>query len=156
MPRLGSYERPAVKIDGSGGVLDLAVPAEQVRGLWEKPGATLVGIVTLESTTFTGHALGEDKQPTVKLRIAAFEPALDNDEAGALLEAGRAMYRRRTWDGTFDQLQVSVQDPGQVLEFAFANYPTEREFQDHQEAARRKRQEQRDAEEKARAARSHD
>lgn len=151
MPKLGKYTRPVVKVDGAGGVLDVAIPPEQVRGLWEKPGATVVGIVTLESISYTGHADGEEKAPIVRVRIQSFEAATSNEEAMAILEAGRAMYRRRTWDGTFDELEEGgLRDPEHVLQLAFSAYPSEQEFQDHQEAARVLRKEQREAEEKAR------
>lgn len=154
MPKLSKHERPAIKVDAAGAVLDTAIPIGQVRGLWEKPGAQVVGIVTMASTSYTGHADGEEKAPTVRLRIISFEAARDNEEAAALLEAARALYRHRTWEGTFEEAGVEpIQDPASVLEVAFAQYPSEREFQDHLEAQKVLRQQQRDAEELARTKR---
>lgn len=152
MPKLSKNEKPTIKIDASGACLDVALTREQARGLWERPGTTVVGIVTLGSTSYVGHADGEEKPAAVKLRIVGFEVARDDEEAGALLESARAMYRRRTWDGTFEEAGLEpIEDPGTLLRVSFASYPSEAEFQGHQEAQRALRKEQREAEEAARA-----
>lgn len=151
MPKLSKHERPQVKVDASGASLDLVLTKEQAQGLWEKPGATVVAIVTLASTSYVGHATDEEKPPTVKLRIVTAEVARDDEEAASILEAGRAMYRRRTWDGTFEEAGLEpIEDPGTLLRVNFAEYPSEEEYQGHQEAARVLRKEQRAAEDAAR------
>ncbi len=156
MPKLSKHERPTVKIDSSGAVLDIALPKEHARGLWEKPGATVVGIVTLASTSYVGHALAEEKQPVVKLRIVAFEAARPPVAPPPPRCPARALYRHRTWDGTFEEAGMEpIQDPATVLQVAFAQYPSEEEFQGHQEAQRVLRRQQREAEESARAEREH-
>jgi hypothetical protein len=137
MPKLHKNQVPQVRIDSSPGWLEDALSAEQRRGLFEAPGTVVVAIVELRSTSYTGHADGEDKDPQVKLRIGQAEVARDDAEAAALLEAKRAMYRRRKINGTLDEVGPGPQSAEAVLDDAFVTYPSEAELRAHLDAEQR-------------------
>lgn len=138
MPRLAKYEVPEAKLDTGAACIDAALTAAQKQGLFEKPGMVVFAIVELTSTSYTGHADGEDKKPHVKLRVSKAEVARDNDEATALADAARAMYRRRRMDGTLDEVGPGSQDASMILSADFAGYPSEAQFEEH-EARKRTR-----------------
>lgn len=131
MPKLSKHEVPEVKLDTAGAVVEAALSTEQRRGLFEQPGKVVVAIVELTSKQYTGHADGEDKTPQVKLRVTACEVARADDEAGALLEAKRAMWRARRMDGTLDEIGQGTRDPEQLLDRHFGSYPTEADYKQH-------------------------
>jgi hypothetical protein len=139
MPKLAKDQVPEVKVDSSPGFLEVALTRDQRRGLFEAPGSIVVAIVEFASTSYTGHADGEDKKPHVKVRIIGAEVARDDEEAASLLEAKRAMYRRRKIDGTFDEVGPGPQGASAVLDAEFASYPTEDEYQQHQRAKEQQR-----------------
>ncbi|MFD8075849.1 hypothetical protein ACFV3E_24730 [Streptomyces sp. NPDC059718] len=126
--QLPNHVNPEVKLDAGAAFVEAALTRDQRRGLFENPGTVVVAIVELSSVTYTGHADGEDKKPQVKLRVTGCEVAIDDDEAAALLEAKRAMWRRRRMDGTLDEIGNGMRDGGKVLDAAFAGYPTEAEY----------------------------
>lgn len=98
---------------------------------------TIVAIVELTSKSYTGYSEGEDKTPQVKLRLTGCEVARDDQEAAGLLEAKRSMYRKRRMDGTLDEIGADpMGDAENVLQGVFGGYPTEREYQRHQESKR--------------------
>ncbi|MDI9885342.1 hypothetical protein QMZ92_13290 [Streptomyces sp. HNM0645] len=142
MPRLAPHQAPEVKLDSAAAAVEASLTRDQRRGLFEKPGTTVVAIVELTSKTYTGHAEGEDKDPQVKVRVTGCEVARTDDEAAALLEAKRAMWRARKVDGTLDEVGPGPRDGGGVLDDAFAAYPTEAEY----EARERAKEERRRAE----------
>ena len=128
MPKLSHDELPTVKLDSAGGLVEVSLTAEQRRGLFEQPGTTVVAIVELSSVTYTGHASGEEKPPQVKLRASGCEVARTTEEAAALLEAKRAMWRSRRMDGTLDEVGAGPRDVEAVISHAFAGHPTEPEY----------------------------
>lgn len=138
MPKLAKHEIPEVKLDAGAAFVEVALSADQKRGLFERPGMVVFAIVELTSTSYTGHAEGEDKKPQVKLRVTRAEVARDEEEAASLADAARAMYRRRRMDGTLDEVGTGPQDAGAVLDADFAGYPSEGQFEEH-EAAKRTR-----------------
>lgn len=134
MPKLPKDAIPEVKVDAGAAFLEVALSREQRRGLFENPGQVVVAIVELSSTSYTGHADGEEKKPSVKLRITAAEVAKDDEEAAALLEAKRAMWRQRRIDGTLDEVGNGPRRADNILDSAFAGYPSEAEFQAGEQA----------------------
>lgn len=138
MPKLAKHEVPEVKLDSGAGFVEVALTAAQKQGLFERPGTSVFAIVELTSTSYTGHAEGEEKKPQVKLRVTRAEVARDEEEAASLAEAARAMYRRRRMDGTLDEVGPGSQSAQSVLDADFAGYPSERQYEDH-EAAKRTR-----------------
>ncbi|MFD9569945.1 hypothetical protein ACFWBI_08885 [Streptomyces sp. NPDC059982] len=140
MPKLSPHQAPEVKLDAGAAAVEVSLSLEQRRGLFEKPGTTVVAIVELTSKSYTGHAEGEEKEPQVKVRITSCEVARSDAEAMTLLEAKRAMWRARRMDGTLDEVGPGPRDAESVIADAFADYPNEREYQDYQrvkEQARR-------------------
>lgn len=137
MPKLSKDDVPEVKLDSAGQYLEVALTKEQRRGLFERPGTVVVAIVELTSKSYTGHAEGEEKSPQVKVRLTGCEAARDDDEANALLEAKRSMYRKRRMDGTLDEIGTDpMGDAENVLQAVFGGYPSEREFQQHRDSQR--------------------
>ncbi|MEE4540961.1 hypothetical protein V2S66_03135 [Streptomyces sp. V4-01] len=134
MPKLTKHARVTAKLDSAAEFVDVALTAAQKRELFENPGKIAFAIVQLQSTAYTGHAETEGKDPQVKLRIIHAEVARDEDEAASLGEAGRAMYRRRRMDGTLDEVGQGPQGVTAILSADFAGYPSEEEFQRHEEA----------------------
>lgn len=128
MPKLSHDELPTVKLDSAGGLVEVSLTAEQRRGLFEQPGMTVVAIVEFSSVAYTGYASGEEKPPQVKVRASGCEVARTDDEAKALLEAKRAMWRSRRMDGTLDEVGAGPRDVEAVISQAFAGHPTESEY----------------------------
>ncbi|MGW1939000.1 hypothetical protein [Streptomyces goshikiensis] len=140
MPKLAPTQAPEVKLDTAAAAVEASLSVEQRRGLFERPGTTVVAIVELTSKSYTGHAEGEEKEPQVKVRVTGCEVARSDAEAATLLEAKRAMWRARRMDGTLDEVGPGPRDAESVIADAFVEYPTEREYTDYQrikEAARR-------------------
>lgn len=139
MPKLPAHQTPEAKLDASAGYLDVALTRDQKRGAFEKPGTVVYAIVALTSTSYTGHADGEEKAPNVKFRITECEVAKDDEEAVTLAEAKRAMWRRRQMEGTLDEVGPGPRNAEAVLAERFATYPTEGEYEDHQRAKEQER-----------------
>ncbi|MEU6342171.1 hypothetical protein ABZ883_14660 [Streptomyces sp. NPDC046977] len=140
MPKLNSFDIPKVKLDAAAAAVEASLTTEQRRGLFENPGTTVYVIAALTSKAYTGHADGEEKDPEVKVRVTECEVAADEEEAAALADAKRAMWRRRRMDGTLDEIGNGMRNGGAVLDAAFAGYPTEAEYRQQEiekEAARR-------------------
>lgn len=79
---------------------------EHAQRLYDKLGATRVGIVELRAAHRVTPGPGEDKKPTVSLRIAALEIA-NSDQEEHIRNAQRALYLGRTARGT-------LTDDGQI------------------------------------------
>ncbi|MEU0370606.1 hypothetical protein ABZ070_10135 [Streptomyces sp. NPDC006283] len=139
MPKLPAHQTPEVKLDSAAGFIENSLSSEQRRGLFEKPGTVVVAIVELTSKSYTGHADGEEKDPQVKVRVTGCEVARTNEDAAALLEAKRAMWRGRRMDGTFDEIGEGPQRPDGDLADLTADKPTEAEWKAHQRAAEERR-----------------
>ena len=134
MPKLPTHQTPEAKLDTAAGHIDVALNRDQKRGAFEKPGTVVYAIVALTSTSYTGHADGEDKPPHVKFRITECEVAASDEEAVTLAEAKRAMWRRRQMEGTLDEVGPGPHSVEDVLGEAFAGYPSEDEYREHQRA----------------------
>lgn len=146
MPKLAKDTRVTAKLDSAADHLDIALTDAQKRELFEHPGKVTFAIVQLQSTSYTGHADTEGKDPAVKLRIIQAGVALDEEEAASLAEAARAMYRRRRMDGTLDEVGAGPHGAAAILSADFAGYPSEDEFKRHEEIkARRAREVERAA-----------
>jgi hypothetical protein len=136
MPKLDEDAEVEVKLDGAAGMLQQAIPAILRRGLFESPGARIVAVVEFASTTYTGHAAGEDKDPQVKLRVKLAEVATEGDQMRQLREVMRAMYRQRKMNGTLDEIGPGAADLDGVVAELLAAHPTEDEFEVHEERER--------------------
>lgn len=132
MPKLTPAQAPEIKLDAAAAAVEASLSVDQRRGLFEKPGTTVVAIVELTSKSYTGHAEGEEKEPQVKVRVTGCEVARSDAEAATLLEAKRAMWRARRMDGTLDEVGPGPRDPESVLADVFDDYPSEHEYQAHQ------------------------
>ncbi|MGY1500834.1 hypothetical protein ACW4TU_30355 [Streptomyces sp. QTS52] len=132
MPKLANTEVPEVKLDAAAASIEAALTTEQRRGLFEKPGTVVFAIVELTSKSYTGHASGEEKEPNVKVRVTSCEVARTDDDAAALAEAKRAMWRARRMDGTFDEVGEGPMRPDAALGDMTAGKPTEDEYKAHQ------------------------
>lgn len=139
MPKLNPAQVPEAKLDTASGHIDAALNRDQKRGAFEKPGTVVYAIVALTSTSYTGHADGEEKPPQVKFRITECEIAQSNEEAVSLAEGKRAMWRRRQMEGTLDEIGTGSQNAEEVLSAAFAGHPTEAEYTAHQRAKENRR-----------------
>jgi hypothetical protein len=139
MPKLRPTDLPEVKLDSAAGFIENSLSTEQRRGLFEKPGTVVVAIVELTSKSYTGHAEGEEKDPQVKVRVTGCEVARTDEDAAALLEAKRAMWRGRRMDGTFDEVGEGPQRADAALLELTADKPTEAEFKAHQRAREERR-----------------
>jgi hypothetical protein len=137
MPKLANTEVPEVKLDSAAASIEAALTTEQRRGLFEKPGTVVFAIVELTSKSYTGHATGEDKEPNVKVRVTSCEVARNDDDAAALAEAKRAMWRARRMDGTFDEVGEGPMRPDSALSDVTEGKPTEADYEAH----RRRREE---------------
>jgi hypothetical protein len=128
---------PEVKVDSNATWLQAALTAEQRRGLWQHPGTSVFAVVRLTAKSFVGHAEGEDKDPVVKVRITSAEAAETNEEAKRVAEVMRAMMRRRSMNGTFDELgQPEVEAAVQEV---LALLPTDADYEAHLERRRASR-----------------
>ncbi|MFJ5804827.1 hypothetical protein [Streptomyces sp. NPDC093093] len=134
MPKLNPAQTPEIKLDTAAAPVEVSLSPEQRRGLFERPGSTVVAIVELTSKSYTGHADDEDKEPQVKVRITGCEVARSDAEADTLREAKRAMWRARRMDGTLDEIGPGPRDAESVIADAFGDYPTESEYQGYQRA----------------------
>ncbi|MEU2062877.1 hypothetical protein [Streptomyces sp. NPDC013455] len=140
MPKLSPADVPEVKLDSAAAPIEASMTRDQRRGLFEKPGTVVYAIVELTSKSYTGHAEGEDKDPQVKVRVTGCEVARTDEDAAALLEAKRAMYRGRQIDGTFDEVGKGPIRPDADLADLTASKPTEadlKEYKRRREQARR-------------------
>ncbi|WP_329368872.1 hypothetical protein OG896_24935 [Streptomyces sp. NBC_00669] len=117
-----------MRLESAAAVVEAALSAAQRRDLFEAPGSTVVAIVELTSTSYTGHAEDIDKDPQVKVRVSGCEVARTRDEETALREARRAMYRAREVHGTLDSIEGGPDPAGAILSQAFVAYPDEAEF----------------------------
>ncbi|MFD9282761.1 hypothetical protein ACFWD7_36805 [Streptomyces mirabilis] len=136
MPKLDKDAEVEVKLDGAAAMLQQAIPAILRRGLFEAPGARIVAVVEFVSTTYTGHAKGEDKDPQVKLRVKLAEVATEGDQIRQLREVMRAMYRQRKMNGTLDEIGPGSQDVDAMVDRLLAAHPTEEEFEVHEDRKR--------------------
>ncbi|MFF1756165.1 hypothetical protein [Streptomyces sp. NPDC058266] len=137
MPKIDNEAEVEVKVDSGAGFLQMALNADQRRGLFERPGTSVFAIVQLTSKSYTGHADGEDKDPQVKVRITLAEVAQDDRQAQLVAEVMRAMMRRRKMDQTLDELGPGVHDAEDAVADALAEHPTESEYQAHLDRKRR-------------------
>ena len=140
MPKLSPADVPEVKLDSAAAAVEASMTREQRRGLFEKPGTVVYAIVELTSKSYTGHAEGEDKPAQVKVRVTGCEVARNDEDAKALIEARRAMYRGRQIDGTFDEVGKGPIHPDAQLDALTASKPTEDELKDHKRRIEERRQ----------------
>jgi hypothetical protein len=141
MPKLGPADVPEVKLDSAAAAVEASMTREQRRGLFEKPGTVVYAIVELTSKSYTGHAEGEEKPAQVKVRVTGCEVARTDEDAKALIDARRAMYRGRQIDGTFDEVGQGPMRPDSSLDVLMAGNPSEEELRDFK---RRREQAERD------------
>lgn len=133
MPKLSPADVPEVKLDPGAAHIEASLSRDQRRGLFEKPGTTVYAIVALTSKSYTGHADGEDKDPQVKVRVTECEVARSTEDAAALADAKRAMWRGRQIDGTLDEVGEGPQRPDAALLDVTATKPTEDELKEHKQ-----------------------
>jgi len=141
MPKLSPADVPEVKLDSAAAAVEASMTRDQRRGLFEKPGTVVYAIVELTSKSYTGHAEGEEKPAQVKVRVTGCEVARTDEDAKALIEARRAMYRGRQIDGTFDEVGQGPMRPDASLDGLMASKPSEDELRDYK---RRREQERQD------------
>ncbi|MFL1904810.1 hypothetical protein ACJWDR_37755 [Streptomyces tauricus] len=141
MPKLGPADVPEIKLDSAAAAIEASTTRDQRRGLFEKPGTVVYAIVELTSKSYTGHAEGEDKPAQVKVRVTGCEVARTDEDAKALIEARRAMYRGRQIDGTFDEVGQGPMRPDGALADVMATHPSEDELREYK---RRREQERQD------------
>jgi len=141
MPKLSPADVPEIKLDTAAAAVEASMTRDQRRGLFEKPGTVVYAIVELTSKSYTGHAEGEEKPAQVKVRVTGCEVARTDEDAKALIEARRAMYRGRQIDGTFDEVGQGPMRPDASLDGLMASKPSEDELRDFK---RRREQERRD------------
>ncbi|WP_330349245.1 hypothetical protein [Streptomyces sp. NBC_00582] len=139
MPKLSPADVPEIKLDSAAAAVEASMTREQRRGLFEKPGTVVYAIVELSSKSYTGHAEDEDKKPNVKLRVTGCEVARSDEDAKALIEARRAMYRGRQIDGTFDEVGKGPIHPDDTLADLTASKPSEAELKAHKAAVEERR-----------------
>ncbi|MFI1734018.1 hypothetical protein ACH40E_33360 [Streptomyces acidicola] len=139
MPKLSPADVPEVKLDSAAAAVEASLTRDLRRGLFEKPGTTVVAIVELTSKSYTGHAEGEDKDPQVKLRVTGCEVARTDEDAKALFEAKRAMWRDRQIEGTLDEIGDGPRRPDAHLIEVMASKPTEDELKAHKRAVEERR-----------------
>lgn len=139
MPKLSPADVPEVKLDSAAVAIEASMSRDQRRGLFEKPGTVVYAIVELTSKSYTGHAEDEDKDPQVKVRVTGCEVARSDEDAKALIEARRAMYRGRQIDGTFDEVGKGPIHPDAQLAGLVASKPTEEELKAHKRAVEDRR-----------------
>jgi len=141
MPKLSPADVPEVKLDSAAAAVEASMTRDQRRGLFEKPGTVVYAIVELTSKSYTGHAEGEEKPAQVKVRVTGCEVARTDEDAKALIEARRAMYRGRQIDGTFDEVGQGPMRPDASLDGLMASKPSEDELREYK---RRREQERQD------------
>ncbi|MEU7381523.1 hypothetical protein AB0A91_16275 [Streptomyces sp. NPDC042207] len=131
MPKLSPADVPEVKLDTAAAAIEASLSREMRRGLFEKPGKVVFAIVELTSKSYTGHAEGEDKDPQVKVRVTSCEVARSDEDAAALADAKRAMWRGRQIDGTLDEVGEGPQRPDAALLDVTRSKPSEDELKEH-------------------------
>ena len=141
MPKLTPADVPEVKLDTAAAAIEASMTRDQRRGLFEQPGTVVYAIVELTSKAYTGYAEGEEKPAQVKVRVTGCEVARTDEDAKALVEARRAMYRGRQIDGTFDEVGQGPMRPDAALLDVTATKPTEDELRDYKQ---RREQDRRD------------
>ncbi|MFD8251935.1 hypothetical protein [Streptomyces werraensis] len=141
MPKLSPADVPEIKLDSAAAAVEATMTRDQRRGLFEKPGTVVYAIVELTSKSYTGHAEGEEKAPQVKVRVTGCEVARTDEDAKALIDARRAMYRGRQIDGTFDEVGQGPMRPDAALLDVTATKPTEADLKAYKA---RREQERRD------------
>ncbi|MGQ5576045.1 hypothetical protein [Streptomyces sp. ECR3.8] len=141
MPKLSPADVPEIKLDSAAAAVEASMTRDQRRGLFEKPGTVVYAIVELTSKSYTGHAEGEEKAPQVKVRVTGCEVARTDEDAQALIDARRAMYRGRQIDGTFDEVGQGPMRPDAALLDVTASKPTEADLKAYKA---RREQERRD------------
>ena len=140
MPKLTPADNPEIKLDTGAAAVEASMTREQRRGLFEKPGTVVYAIVELTSKSYTGHAEGEEKPPQVKVRVTGCEVARTDEDAHALVEARRAMYRGRQIDGTFDEVGQGPMRPDAGLADVMAAHPSEDELREYKRREEARRQ----------------
>lgn len=141
MPKLSPADVPEIKLDSAAAAVEASMTRDQRRGLFEKPGTVVYAIVELTSKSYTGHAEGEEKAPQVKVRVTGCEVARTDEDAKALIDARRAMYRGRQIDGTFDEVGQGPMRPDAHLADVTATKPSEADLKAYKA---RREQERRD------------
>ena len=142
MPKLSPADVPTVKLDSAAGAIEVSLTREMRRGLFEKPGKVVFAIVELTSKSYTGHAEQEDKDPEVKVRITSCEVARSDEDAAALADAKRAMWRGRQIDGTLDEVGEGPQRPNAALLDVTDTKPTEADLKAHRERQEQRRRDE--------------
>jgi hypothetical protein len=142
MPKLSPADVPEVKLDSAAAAVEASMTRDQRRGLFEKPGTVVYAIVELTSKSYTGHAEGEEKPPQVKVRVTGCEVARTTEDAAALVEARRAMYRGRQIDGTFDEVGQGPMRPDASLSDVMATHPSEDELRAYKRQREQDRQDE--------------
>ncbi|MFF9124385.1 hypothetical protein ACF09J_13925 [Streptomyces sp. NPDC014889] len=142
MPKLSPADVPEVKLDSAAAAIEASMTRDMRRSLFEKPGKVVFAIVELTSKSYTGHAEDEDKDPQVKVRVTGCEVARSDDDAAALADAKRAMWRGRQIDGTLDEVGEGPQRPDAALLDVTRSKPSEDELKEH----KRRQEERRRAE----------
>ncbi|MET8475394.1 hypothetical protein ABZY90_19740 [Streptomyces sp. NPDC006422] len=142
MPKLSPADVPEVKLDSAAAHIESSLNRDLRRGLFEKPGTTVVAIVELTSKSYTGHAEGEDKDPQVKLRVTGCEVARTDEDAAALLDAKRAMWRDRQIEGTLDEIGEGPRKPDAHLFTVTSSKPTEDDLKVHRARVEQARRDQ--------------
>ncbi|MFF7561929.1 hypothetical protein ACFZB4_18400 [Streptomyces pseudovenezuelae] len=142
MPKLSPADVPTVKLDSAAGAIEVSLTREMRRALFEKPGRVVFAIVELTSKSYTGHAEQEDKDPEVKVRVTSCEVARSDEDAAALADAKRAMWRGRQIDGTLDEVGEGPQRPDAALLDVTHSKPTEDELKAHRARQEQKRRDE--------------
>jgi len=137
MPKIGKHDAVEVKLDSASAFIHAAIPEEMRRALWERPGTSVFAVVQLTSTSYTGHADGEEKDAQVKVRVTLCEAALDDRRAAQLAEVMRSLHRLRQIEGTLDgQDGLADRDVEIAVSEALATMPTEAEYEAWRERRR--------------------
>ncbi|OPC83048.1 hypothetical protein B4N89_20770 [Embleya scabrispora] len=134
MPRLPKDAVPEVKLDSSGGAVEISLTRDQRRELFEAPDSTVMAVVELTAKKYSGTAASEEKAPQVVVRVTFAETARTPDEERGLREAMRAMFRRRKLDGTLDEVGPGPRDPSLYLDEMTERLPSEAEFRARMDA----------------------
>lgn len=99
-----------IKLDDKPGASALLALEPHAQQLYARPGVRIIGIAELAHVERTQPAPDEDKEPSVKLRVAALEIA-NAEQEDVLRQAMNALYRHRTAYGTLNEHgEVAVAD----------------------------------------------
>lgn len=85
--------------------------APHIRGIYDRPGATLLFVGEARHIERTQPAPDADGDPSVKVRITHMEIP-NRDQEGAIREAMRALHLQRTAQGTIDEVGQLVLSEG--------------------------------------------